>query len=354
MHSVVVKEIEMGYKEPGTFERLFDFFNFHSEDKYGVKVWKNNCMNCIYQYALKFNVFFSAFSGKCSHQVGNFQGETKFKFTRSHVLLPTLFIISNLFGSVLYLYKMLISCSGDRLSCLLELHDHLLIISTIILLMIVQFKLNVRAEELNYLSDIIGLRKYFGISNMIDARSGKAIYMITHLSYIGSVIFFFIFCLFSYGGDDVQIFNYHEFCFFICQSAQVAFACQVSQKLVTVRVMYRSVHLSVKKRLYTKKKSEEKIGLEDYLRRTIHLYLNLKVIMIKICDFMNPTIVVWLISHIALCVFNFFALVQVMNRQPAYLVIFAQVKTTITFLVIISVFSDCQQVVNQVSIRFII
>lgn len=328
--------------------------NFFSLDKYGNDVWNNNCMNCLYYFSLKMTSIISPMRGKCRHMTRSYNGETKFWYSKRGLIVPFIFLISNLAGTVLFLYSMLSSCSEDRLKCLLELHDHILIINTIIFIIIFQIKMIVRADELNDITHLINHRNYFGIRVFINRKYGQEIYMINHMniSVSGILIIFFGFATFVNKG--MTIFNYHDICMFICQGVQFSIACQVSQKLVVMTVIYRAVHRCLRKRLRKSLREGDKSpdSLDDHLRKFINLYLELKVIMNKICDFMNPILVVWLLSHLALCVFNCYALIQVINIQPAFVIIFAQAKTTVTILVIISIFTDCQKLLDEVSTYF--
>lgn len=209
----------------------------------------------------------------------------------------------------------------------------------------------VRADELNDITHLIKHRTYYGMRNLIGRKCGQEIYMVNHMNITvsGTLIIFFGFA--TYVNKGMEIFNYHNICLFICQGLQFSIAAQVSQKLVVMTVIYRAVHRSLKERLKDSllKKVKTQDSLDEHLRKFIHLYLELKVIMNKICEFMNPILIVWLLSHIALCVFNCYALIQVINIQPVLVILFAQARTTVTILVIISIFSDCQKLFDEVS-----
>ncbi|KAL3286082.1 hypothetical protein HHI36_000595 [Cryptolaemus montrouzieri] len=289
------------------------------------------------------------FKGKCQHLTENYDGDTIFWTSKLRAILPFGLIFTNLFGTVMYMYNMLKVCEGqERLECLLELHDHLLIINTILSLFLLGLRISERAEELNYISHLLKTRKFYGFKNIICRKCGRYIYCINHVNIPIATAFVLIFGLASFANKGTKILNYHDFCMFVSQGVQVAIASQISQKLVVMRIIYRAVDRSVRQRFKTVNRKGGTCLKED-LPRIIHLYLDLKMVTNKICEYVDPMVLLWLTSHIALSVFNFYFLVQLMNIRPVYLIIFEQAKTVVTLMVIISIFTDCQQLADQVS-----
>lgn len=329
--------------------KLFDCLNFFSRDKYGGEVWKNNCLYCLYKYALSVNIIFLPLRGKCRHLTQNYDGKTKFWFSKTLLFFPIVFLSLNLCGSILYLYNMLTACKGFEAKCFLELHDHLVIISTIALMVVLQFKLRLRAKELNHLSHILEIRKYLGIRNLIPHGYGKKIYFINHLIVFVSGGSVFLFGLPYYINLGNEVLSYHFICLFLSQAIQLSVACQVSQKLMVLCVLYRSMHKSLKKMLVYKK-IRSKSSLEASLKKTIHIYVNLKEVINKLCDFMNPTLIIWLTPHIIQAVFNTYVTIKVINIEPPLLIIFNQTKIVLSLLVIISLVTDCNRIIKEVSI----
>ncbi|KAL3286080.1 hypothetical protein HHI36_000593 [Cryptolaemus montrouzieri] len=287
--------------------------------------------------------------GKCHHVNENYNGDTVFWFHRPSVIFPLLVILINFFGSVLYMFNMLRVCGGqERLDCLLECHDHLLIINSIICLFLLGWKITKRAEELNYLSNILKNRNFFGFENFICGKCGRFVYSINHINIFGALGCIFIFGFASFAAKGTEIFNYHDICMFVCQGMQVTAAAIIIQKLILIRIIYRAVDRSIRQRfLSAYRRGKGRTSLEEDLRKIIHLYLDLKVVTDKICEFINPMALIWLTSHIALSVFNFYALVQVINIRAAHVIAFAQIKTTVKLMVLFSIFCDCQHILDQ-------
>ncbi|KAK9888806.1 hypothetical protein WA026_001029 [Henosepilachna vigintioctopunctata] len=210
-------------------------------------------------------------------------------------------------------------------------------------------KSKVRVQELNHICFIVENKRFFGITRMIPEKYARYVYLINHVNIIVAGGFVLLFGFVGFSNKGKQIFNYRDISFYFCQGIQVSIASQVSQKLVLMRIIYNTVGRTVKKQLKKALDTNTITGsqLENGLKKIIHLSVECKEIMNEICDFINPSVIIWLTSHIALTVFNFYAFIQVITIQPLHLTIFGQIRTILSMLVIVSIFLDCQKISRE-------
>lgn len=314
-------------------------------------IYKNDCLNCLFDPMFKFAFLLNPIKGKCRHLSQNYHGNTVFVGNNKIRLVSTIYFFCCFILNLIYLREFILEAENYVVfiagSYNIIKAESILLIVTLLLV-----RLPIRENYLMKLSHLFENKKYYGVNYMISESSAKKIMKEIHFAIISTIVVFLSYPILYYIQFGPDAFKYVNIIFFFTASIQSSLVFVSCTQFYLFKLIYGSVHTSLTTHLEKCRKSVysdiSTLSLEERLRRTSHLYIELRNCLDIVIEYEGPIYIFSMTTINFLIILNIYTMFLVLTNDSGGSIWLTQMNTLGQIFVLVNLIKAAHGVPDQV------